>query len=135
MKRTWLLIKVTIIFWRDIKRIRSTFTYPNSSTAGRKQNLIPGWNDAACSLKHRQIFGIKFWKEASCPSSEVLHFITKSNKSMFKYEVRRLQCSEHHFYETNMAANKSKDNFLERYRAYTLNQQEPNQLLHQWSMQ
>ena len=54
---------------------------------------------------------------------------------MFKYEVRRLQHREHHFYETNMAANKSKDNFLERYQAYTLNQQEPNQLLHQWSMQ
>ena len=38
---------------------QNSFTYLNSSTAGRKQNPIPGWNDAARSLKSQANFWYK----------------------------------------------------------------------------
>ena len=59
------------------------FTYLNCYAAGRKQNLIPGWNDAARSLRSRANFWYKVWKEAGCSSSGVLHSIKKSSRSRF----------------------------------------------------
>ena len=38
---------------------QSSFTYLNSSTTRKKQKTIPGWNDAARSLKSQANFGIK----------------------------------------------------------------------------
>jgi hypothetical protein len=90
---------------------QSSFTYLNSSTMRRKQKTIPGWNDAARSLKSQANFWYRLWIEAGCPSSGVLHSIKKSSKSRFKYEMRRLKRREHHLrnekFVAALAANKN----------------------------
>jgi hypothetical protein len=83
---------------------------------GSKKN-IPGWNDAAHSLKSQANFWYKVWIEAGCPSSSsgVLHSIKKSSKSRFKYEVRRLKRKEHHLQnEKLIAALAAKKTFASR---------------------